>query len=37
MIRINLLPVRQVKKRELGRQFLVVAVGLTVIALIGNW
>jgi type IV pilus assembly protein PilN len=37
MIRINLLPVRQVKKRELGRQFVVVAVGLTVIALIGNW
>jgi len=37
MIRINLLPVRQVKKRELGRQFLVVAVGLVVIALIGNW
>src|SRR6476620_5884580 len=37
MIRINLLPVRQVKKRELGRQFLVVAVGLTLITLIGNW
>jgi type IV pilus assembly protein PilN len=37
MIRINLLPVRQVKKRELGRQFLVVAIGFTVIALIGNW
>jgi type IV pilus assembly protein PilN len=37
MIRINLLPVRQVKKRELGRQFLVVAVGLVVITLIGNW
>lgn len=37
MIRINLLPVRQVKKRELGRQFLVVAVGLTIIAAIGNW
>ncbi len=37
MIRINLLPVRQVKKRELGRQFLVVAVGLTIIALFGNW
>ena len=37
MIRINLLPVRQVKKRELGRQFLVVAVGLSAIALIGNW
>src|SRR6267154_4906926 len=37
MIRINLLPVRQGKKRELGRQFLVVAVGLVVIGLIGNW
>ncbi len=37
MIRINLLPVRQGKKRELGRQFIVVAVGLTVMALIGNW
>jgi type IV pilus assembly protein PilN len=37
MIRINLLPVRAVKKRELGRQFLVVAVGFTVMALIGNW
>lgn len=36
MIRINLLPVRQVKKRELGRQFLVVAVGFVIIALIGN-
>ena len=37
MIRINLLPVRQGKKRELGRQFLVVAVGLVAIAFIGNW
>lgn len=37
MIRINLLPIRQGKKRELGRQFLVVAAGLTMMALIGNW
>lgn len=37
MIRINLLPVRAGKKRELGRQYLVVAVGLVIIALIGNW
>ena len=37
MIRINLLPIRQGKKRELGRQFLVVVAGLTMIALIGNW
>ncbi|MBK7860393.1 MAG: PilN domain-containing protein [Archangiaceae bacterium] len=37
MIRINLLPVRQGKKREMGRQYLVVAVGLVLIALIGNW
>jgi type IV pilus assembly protein PilN len=36
MIRINLLPVRQVKKREAGRQFIVVAVGITIIALLGN-
>jgi type IV pilus assembly protein PilN len=37
MIRINLLPIRQGKKRELGRQFLVVVAGLTMMALIGNW
>jgi type IV pilus assembly protein PilN len=37
MIRINLLPVRAGKKRELGRQYLVVAAGLITIALIGNW
>ncbi len=36
MIRINLLPVRQVKKREAGRQYIVVLGGLTIIALIGN-
>ena len=38
MIRINLLPVRQVKKREIGRQFLVVVGGaLCRHALLGNW
>lgn len=37
MIHINLLPVRQVKKREASRQFLVVAAGLVVLALIANW
>lgn len=36
MIRINLLPVRQVQKREQGRQYLVVLAGITVMALIGN-
>jgi type IV pilus assembly protein PilN len=36
MIRINLLPVRQVKKREEGRQFIVALVGVMVIALLGN-
>jgi len=36
MIRINLLPVRQVKKREAGRQFLVVLAGITIMALLGN-
>lgn len=36
MIRINLLPVRQVQKREAGRQYIVVLLGLTIIALIGN-
>lgn len=36
MIRINLLPVRQVQKREAGRQYIVVLVGFVVIALIGN-
>jgi type IV pilus assembly protein PilN len=37
MIRINLLPVRQGKKREMGRQFLVVALFLIAVALGGNW
>lgn len=32
MIRINLLPVRQVQKREQGRQFLVLMIGTLVIA-----
>ncbi|MEW6430575.1 MAG: PilN domain-containing protein [Myxococcota bacterium] len=36
MIRINLLPVRQVQKREAGRQYIIVLVGIAVIALIGN-
>ncbi len=37
MIRINLLPVRQGKKREMGRQYLVVAAFLIAVALGGNW
>ena len=32
MIRINLLPVRQVQKREQGRQFIVLMVGMFIIA-----
>ncbi len=36
MIRINLLPVRQDQKREQGRQFLVLMVGMLIIAVIGN-
>lgn len=36
MIRINLLPVRQVQKREQGRQFIVLMVGSLILALIGN-
>jgi len=36
MIRINLLPVRQVQKREQGRQFLVVMVGMFIITAIAN-
>lgn len=36
MIRINLLPVRQVKKREAGRQYIVVLLGCVILALIGN-
>ncbi|MDP1919653.1 MAG: PilN domain-containing protein [Myxococcales bacterium] len=36
-IRINLLPVRQVKKREMGRQFLVLVAGALIIAGAGNY
>jgi type IV pilus assembly protein PilN len=36
MIRINLLPVRQVQKRVAGRQYVVVVVGIALMALIGN-
>ncbi|MEW5742232.1 MAG: PilN domain-containing protein [Myxococcota bacterium] len=36
MIRINLLPVRQVQKREAGRQYIVVLAGVLVMTLIGN-
>jgi type IV pilus assembly protein PilN len=36
MIRINLLPVRQVQKREQGRQFLVLMVGIFVITAAAN-
>lgn len=36
-IRINLLPVRAVKKRELGRQFLVLVAGAAIISAAGNW
>jgi len=37
MIHINLLPVRQEKKREVGRQFLVVVGGALFVTLLGNW
>lgn len=36
MIRINLLPVRQVQKREQGRQFLVLMVGMLIISSAAN-
>lgn len=36
MIRINLLPVRQDQKREQGRQFLVLMVGMLIISVLGN-
>jgi type IV pilus assembly protein PilN len=36
-IRINLLPVRQVKKREMGRQFLVLVAGALIIGAAGNY
>ncbi|HZH02370.1 MAG TPA: PilN domain-containing protein [Myxococcaceae bacterium] len=37
MIRINLLPTRQVKKREMGRQLLVIFGGVAVLALLLNF
>jgi type IV pilus assembly protein PilN len=37
MIRINLLPVRAAKKREFGRQQIVLFALLLVLAAIGNW
>lgn len=37
MIRINLLPVRQVKKREMGRRVLVLAAGVLVLTAAGNY
>ena len=36
MIRINLLPVRQAKKKEQGRQQLVLMAGVVILALAGN-
>lgn len=36
MIRINLLPLRQVKKREANRQWLLVLAGLAVLGVVGN-
>lgn len=36
MIRINLLPVRQVQKREQGRQFIVLMVGMFIISAAAN-
>lgn len=36
MIRINLLPVRQVQKREAGRQFIVLMVGMFIITAAAN-
>jgi type IV pilus assembly protein PilN len=37
MIHINLLPIRQEKKREVGRQFLVVVGGVLFVTLLANW
>ena len=37
MIHINLLPIRQEKKREVGRQFLVVVGGALFVTLLGNY
>jgi type IV pilus assembly protein PilN len=36
MIRINLLPVRAVKKREMGRQILVLGAGVLLVAAVAN-
>jgi type IV pilus assembly protein PilN len=37
MIRINLLPVRAVKKREMGRQILAIYAAVLVLAVVGNY
>src|SRR4051812_10217593 len=37
MIRINLLPVRQVKKREMGRQVLVLFAAVVLLAAVVNY
>ena len=37
MIRINLLPVRQVQKREIGRQILILAAVVVIGSLVGNY
>ncbi len=37
MIRINLLPVRQVQKREVGRQILILAAVVVIGGLVGNY
>jgi type IV pilus assembly protein PilN len=37
MIRINLLPVRQVKKREISRQFLVLVAVVVILAVVVNY
>jgi type IV pilus assembly protein PilN len=37
VIRINLLPVRQVRKREMGRQFLVLVAGALIVTGIANY
>ena len=37
MIRINLIPVRQVKKRELGRQQLVIFAAVLFVVGVGNY
>src|SRR5260370_16843032 len=37
IVRINLLPVRQGKKREVSRQFLVLTAAVIVLVLVGNY